>query len=98
MVGCSRCGIVIRNSLTVFFSIFQYSQNDDGAIILTSRDHSPIALATFFVGHFVNADGAQVLDFVPVDFLVYLSLQGTQNGIVAEVFFETDISYRAADE
>ena len=90
--------MVIRKSLTVFFSIVQHGQDEDGAIILAGGYDRPIALASFFVGYFVNADGAHILDLGPVDFTGHLPLQRTEDSIIANFFFETNISHRAADE
>ena len=84
--------------MTVFFSILQHGQDDDCAIILTRRQDSAVVLVSFLVCHFINANGAQVLYFVPVDLLVHLPLQRTQNGIVAQVFLEADIRHGAANE
>ncbi|MBK8905864.1 MAG: hypothetical protein IPM53_32075 [Anaerolineaceae bacterium] len=88
----------MRKSLTVFFFDPEHRQDEDSPIILASGQHGAVALAPFLVGHFVNADAAQVLDLLPVDFFLNLTLQGTHNGIVAQVLFQADISHRAADE
>ena len=65
----------------------------DCAIILAGSNNGSIMFTSFFMGDLINADGAQVLDFIPVYFAIYPSLERTENSIIAYFFFEADLFY-----
>ncbi len=98
MLSRNRSGIVSKKSRTVFFAIFQNSQNDHFSVLLSRRNDCGEIFMSLFHGYFVNTHCAQMGDAIPIHLNWYPSFERSQHRVIPNSFFQTHVFDCAADQ